>query len=240
VPPRSIWLSAVPQVRIVIRNCICYSDLYLVDTVSLLLSHRAISPNATHPPGSGTTALHLAASLGRVDIVSLLLEQDGIDDTIRDESGKTVKDVARGRDAQRILRGASFQRVLCVHTFLTIPLIVDSRLSLTSTFRSLLRTYIVSPLSSSPPSALLGILSSPRSRHVNLSYLDEDSGTSLLHEASRRKDASLVELAIRAGADIFVRDRRGRTVQDVVGKDDKMRAFLRQCTCWRHILPCRF
>ncbi|KAI0032949.1 Oxysterol-binding protein-domain-containing protein [Vararia minispora EC-137] len=178
------------------------------ETVALLLSHRAISPNAVHPPGSGTTALHLAASLGRADVVSLLLEQEGIDDTLHDANGKTARDVVRGRDVQRILR--------------------ESRSFLTVSFRSLLRAYILSPLSSSPPPALIALLSSPRARHITLSYLDDDSGTSLLHEASRRKDASLVELAVRAGADIFVRDRRGRTVQDVVGKDDKMRVFLRQ------------
>lgn len=183
--------------------------LLLVDTIRLLLSHRAISPNAVYPPSSGTTALHLAASLGRVDVVTLLLEQEGIDDTLRDAQGKTVKDVAHGRDVQRAIH--------------------DSRSFLTASFRSQLRSYILSAPSAQPPTQLVVILSSPRARLLNLSYLDDDSGTTLLHEASRRKDASLVELAMRSGADIFVRDRRGRTVQDVVGKDDKMRAFLRQC-----------
>jgi oxysterol-binding protein 1 len=75
------------------------------DTVNLVLSHRAISPNSIHPPGSNTTALHLAASLGRADIVRLLLEQDGIDDTIRDANGKTCLDVARGRDVVRAIQG---------------------------------------------------------------------------------------------------------------------------------------
>ncbi|VDB97082.1 unnamed protein product [Peniophora sp. CBMAI 1063] len=179
-----------------------------VDTIRLLLSHRAISPNAIHPPESGTTALHLAASLGRVDVVTLLLEQEGIDDTLRDAQGKTVKDVAHGRDVQRAIQ--------------------DSRSFLTASFRSQLRSYIMSLPATQPPAQLVALLSSPRARLLNLSYLDDDTGTTLLHEASKRKDASLVELAMRGGADIFVRDRRGRTVQDVVGKDDKMRAFLRQ------------
>ena len=77
-----------------------------VDTVQLLLSHRAISPNGVHPPASGTTPLHLAASLGRVDIVSLLLDQPGIDDTLRDANGKTSKDVAKGKEVVQILQGA--------------------------------------------------------------------------------------------------------------------------------------
>jgi ankyrin repeat protein len=65
-------------------------------------------------------------------------------------------------------------------------------------------------------------------RLIDLSYLDDASGTTLLHEATRRKDFRLVELSIRAGADVFIRDRKGRSVQEV-GKDDKMRVFLRQC-----------
>jgi oxysterol-binding protein 1 len=60
-----------------------------------------------HPPGSGTTALHLAAALGRVDIVNLLLEQDSINDTLRDAQGRSVKDVARSKDVVRALQGPS-------------------------------------------------------------------------------------------------------------------------------------
>ena len=70
-----------------------------------MLSHRAISPNGVHPPGSGTTPLHLAASLGRVDIVNLLLEQDGVNDTLRDSHGRTCKDVAKGKDVAKVIEG---------------------------------------------------------------------------------------------------------------------------------------
>ena len=75
------------------------------DTISLLLSHRSISPNAVYPPGSGTTALHLAASLSRTDVVTLLLEQEGIDDSLRDNHGKTCLEVAKGKDTIRAIRG---------------------------------------------------------------------------------------------------------------------------------------
>lgn len=82
------------------------SNKRIAQTVSLLLSHRAISPNGVHPPGSGTTALHLAASLGRVDIVNFLLEQENIDDTRRNKQRLTCKDVAKGRDVIRAIDGA--------------------------------------------------------------------------------------------------------------------------------------
>lgn len=179
-----------------------------VETVSLLLCHRSISPNSIHPPASGTTALHLAASLGRADVVNLLLEQEDIDDTLRDSNGKTCIDVARGKDILSIIN--------------------DSRSLLTASYRSLLRTYILSPPSDPPSKNLITLLRSPRARLIDLSYLDDASGTTLLHEATRRKDFRLVESAVRAGADVFIRDRKGRPVQEVVGKDDKMRVFLRQ------------
>jgi oxysterol-binding protein 1 len=105
----------------------------------------------------------------------------------------------------------------------------DSRSLLNASYRSLLRSFILSLPSSQPNPTLLAILESPRVRFVNLSYLDDASGTSLLHEAAKRKDLRLIELAVRAGADVFVRDRKGRMAYDGTGKDDKVRAFLRQC-----------
>ncbi|TFY69652.1 hypothetical protein EVJ58_g318 [Rhodofomes roseus] len=180
------------------------------DTVALLLAHRAISPNAVHPPGTGTTALHLAASIARVDVINLLLDQDGIDDTLRDSQGRTCLDVAKGKE--------------------TIRAIQDSRAYLTASYRSLLRTYILSAPADPPPDDLIKLLSLPRIRHVDLSYLDESSGRTLLHEAVRRKDLRLVELAVRAGADVFVRDRHGKALYDSAGKDDRVKAFLRQFT----------
>ncbi|KAK7457229.1 hypothetical protein VKT23_010531 [Stygiomarasmius scandens] len=179
-----------------------------VDTVRLLLSHRAISPNGVHPPGSGTTALHLAASLGRADVVNLLLEQENIDDTLRDSQSRSCKDVAKGKDVLRAIE--------------------DSRAFLNASYRSLLHSYIMSPPSSSPSPVLVALLESPRVRFVNLSYLDDDYGTSLLHEAAKRKDLRLIELAVRAGADVFVRDKRGKMAYDGTGKDDRVRVFLRQ------------
>lgn len=93
----------------------------------------------------------------------------------------------------------------------------------------------MSPLSAPPSSALLRLLESPRVRFVNLSYLDDDSGVSLLHEAARRKDLRLIELAVRSGADVFVRNRRGKMAYEGTGKDDRVRVFLRQCmfVLWR-------
>ncbi|CAK5274399.1 unnamed protein product [Mycena citricolor] len=220
-----------------------------LDTISLLLSHRAISPNGIHPPGSGTTPLHLAASLGRADVVNLLLEQEGINDTLLDNEGRDAKDSGKTREVVKVFN--------------------DSRAFLNASYRSLLRSYILSPFgshhqhsssagslsaatpkvhtspstSAGPPPALLSLLSSPRVAHVDLNYLDDSSGKSLLHEAARRRDLRLLELAVRAGADVFVRDMRGKLPGEGLpstttgysgggkGKGDgDVKAFLRQLT----------
>lgn len=94
--------------------------------------------------------------------------------------------------------------------------------------------YIGYPSHAPEPTAsseLLTLLKSPRVKWLDLSALDPASGTTLLHEAARRRDQPLVEAAVHAGADVFARDRRGRGVID--GDKDKegerIRAFLRQC-----------
>ena len=52
-----------------------------------------------------------------------------------------------------------------------------------------------------------------------------------MHEAARRRDLRLVELAVRQGADVFVRDKRGkRVLEGDKGGDERIKAFLRQCT----------
>lgn len=87
--------------------------IVVAETVGLLLSQRSISPNAVYPRGSGTTGLHLAASIGRADVVHLLLEQDEIDDTLQDAQGRTCKDVGRGKDVHKAIRGRRFELVIC-------------------------------------------------------------------------------------------------------------------------------
>lgn len=201
------------------------TDVCADDTVKLLLANRAINPNGVHPPGSGTTPLHLAASLAREDVVGLLLEQPSIDDAARDAQGKTCKDVARGKDTVAVIQRACLSYV----SVLRPDPRLDSRAILDARYLSLLHTYVLSQPPAPPPAELIGILESPRARLLHLAQQEQTSGTTLLHEAARRKDLRLVELAIRAGADVFCRDRKGRSINDVAGKDDRVKVFLRQC-----------
>ncbi|KZT53448.1 hypothetical protein CALCODRAFT_501126 [Calocera cornea HHB12733] len=182
-------------------------------TISLLLSHKQISPNAFHPAPPSvhrTTPLHLAAQLGREDVVRLLLEQPEVDDTLRDGHGRTVAEVAANPRIVKLLQ--------------------ESVAELNESYLSLVREYLREPANSPPPAALLELLKSPRSHQLDLTA--PISGTTVLHEAARRSHLPVIELAVQRGADIFVRDARGRAVVDVVlgsGKDKEgVRAVLRQ------------
>lgn len=91
--------------------------------------------------------------------------------------------------------------------------------------------YVSSNLSSVDESAnIVAFLEKPRAGSVDLGALDERTGTTLLHEAARRRDLRLVELAVKRGADVFVRDRRNRRIlEGDKGADERIKAYLRQC-----------
>ena len=110
-------------------------------------------------------------------------------------------------------------------SFELVSTVLDSRSFLNASYRSLLRSCILSPLSEPPSPSLLQLLDSPRISFVDLSYLDNDIGTSLLHEAGPRKELRLVELAVRAGTNMFIRNRKGKMAHETAGKDNRVRVF---------------
>ncbi|KAF9070162.1 Oxysterol-binding protein-domain-containing protein [Rhodocollybia butyracea] len=184
-----------------------------VSTIAFLLG--TISPNAIHPPGSGTTPLHVAAEMGKADIIGLLLEQ-GADDVTPDSQGRTVDDIVAkngAKDVQKVIK--------------------DSRAFLSASYRSLLHSYTQSPSQST--TQLTKLLTSPRRVHLDLAYREPTTGTTLLHQAARQADLQLCEL-ILLGAPatpavdlLFVRDSNGKTVLDLVGKSkDRVGVFLKQ------------
>ncbi|KAG8733086.1 hypothetical protein FRC11_008791 [Ceratobasidium sp. 423] len=181
------------------------------ETVELVLSNKYISPNMSCAADVGFTAIHLASSLGRADILKVLLEQDSADDTMLDTRGRSAIDLAKDQKTLNALR--------------------DSQESFRRGFSTALSRYIASPVQPGAPpdsSELQWFLRSPRVRLLDLSVLE--SGTTLLHEAVKQRDQALVEAAVHAGADVFVRDQRGRGLLD--GDKDKdgerIRAFLLQ------------
>ncbi|KAH9931318.1 Oxysterol-binding protein-domain-containing protein [Fomitopsis serialis] len=166
----------------------------------------------------GATALHLAIRCASTDTVALLLAHRAIspNSVHPPGSGTTALHLAASIARVEVVNLLLDQEGLTTHS----ETVRGGRALMLRRGRRLRGQF----------KDLIKLLSSPRIRHVDLSYLDESSGRTLLHEAVRRKDLRLVELAVRAGADVFARDRHGKAVYDSAGKDDRVKAFLRQFT----------
>ncbi|KAL7418318.1 hypothetical protein Q5752_006776 [Cryptotrichosporon argae] len=182
-----------------------------VNTLALILaSPNVASPNLPVSDKSKATALHVAAEIGRADAVEALLNDPRINDTIQDEQGRTPFEVASNAECSQLIE--------------------DSRAALQIKYLALLASYIASPLSSVNESGrITQFLEGPRADILNLNALDQKTGTSLLHEAARRRDQRLVELAVKRGADVFIRDKRGkRVLESDKGADERIKVYLRQ------------
>lgn len=74
---------------------------------------------------------------------------------------------------------------------------------------------------------LIGLFDHPRAAFVlNISHQDTDTGSTILHSASRRKDMSMVQWCLDQGIDTLLRDKKGKTAADVT-KDSKIKNLLR-------------
>ncbi|KAK4054372.1 hypothetical protein OIO90_003605 [Microbotryomycetes sp. JL221] len=207
--------------------------------VELVLKHEPAWLNAQDVRGQ--TPLHLAAGLNRTDVVALFLLQDDVDDSIRDAVGKTAAEGAGGPDVSTLMtvsRSHYNEKYLGL-----LSAYVHSAASSNNN-----QTVPPSPQpdASSPPfnqqapvSAASGhvsnieaehlyhFLARPRSGCVDYAAKDPKSGTTLLHEAVRRKDLGLIKIAIAKGADVLARDKKGKLPVDLA-KDDRIKTVLRQ------------
>ncbi|EPQ29271.1 uncharacterized protein PFL1_03026 [Pseudozyma flocculosa PF-1] len=173
--------------------------------VELCLDYKSVNVNAIENQ-HGNTALHLASAAGRDDVVELLLRQEDIDDTKRNFQAKDPLDVAKTPE--------------------TAQLIQVSRAQLNAHYVELLDAYEKG--SPDAEQRLYTLLDKPRSSAIDLNAKSV-GGTTLLHEAVRRNHTRMIETAVRKGADVFARDRRGKRVNDMT-RDEKVKALLRQLT----------
>lgn len=72
-------------------------------TVELVLQSCPFMLNAQD--ARGATPLHIAASLNRMDVVSLFLAQEDIDDSIKNVEGKTCADAGGGSEVAGLISG---------------------------------------------------------------------------------------------------------------------------------------
>lgn len=174
------------------------------DTIKMVLGNKHIDVNAIESQ-FGNTPLHLASNIGRSDVVDLFLAHPNTNDTIRNIDGQDPLDVAQ--------------------TIEIIKLFQISRAQVNFAFQDLFERWEKDQTTNSDE--IKAFLNQGRIGIVDLTVKSRTTGSTLLHEAVRRKDNALIELAVRKGADVFVRNKRGKRVLETT-KDEKIKALLQQ------------
>lgn len=177
-----------------------------VPAVVLTLQTRPNDINARN--ARGQTALHLAAIEGRTDVVAAFLAAPEVDDMVHDSQGRTALQVAKSVEIANILQ--------------------TSRTQQSANFAELLTAYLSTPtegpLETPQRAALVQSITRPRARCLDFAV--RSKGTTVMHEAARRKDVELLKLCEGRGADVLARDAKGKLPSEVT-KDEKVKAFFR-------------
>ena len=159
----------------------------------------------------GNTPLHLASMLGRPTTVRLLLDQPDVNDSLSNYQGRSALDLAKTPD---IFQQLQLSRSLFVDTT-----VKDIQKLVSKQNYDQLQTILQDSRVESVLDVNGGELATDPSTI--------ESGGTLLHEAARKRDTTLIQLLLMHGADPFRRDRRGKLPQDVT-KDDRTRSILRK------------
>ena len=159
----------------------------------------------------GNTPLHLAAMLGRPTTVRLLLDQPDINDSLMNYQNRSALDLAKTPD---IFQQLQLSRSLFVDTT-----VKDIQKLVAKQNYDQLQTL----LQDSRVESVLDV----NSGELATDPSTVESGGTLLHEAARKRDTTLIQLLLMHGADPFRRDRKGKLPQDVT-KDDRTRSILRK------------
>ncbi|TIB39424.1 hypothetical protein E3P86_01126 [Wallemia ichthyophaga] len=175
-------------------------------TIQQIISFNGIDVNETDPDGN--TPLHIASSLGRSDVVELLINSPSINDSIRNNHSRSAIQVCK-----------SDACALIIH---------DSQSKLNDEFRHLVAEYIrPSSQDKNTGQDLIDLLKLPRSPIIDLSYIDSHSGSTLLHSAVTNKDFPLLKAAFEnANASSSIVDSRNLSLLSSC-KDDQIKSFVK-------------
>ncbi|KAG0211923.1 hypothetical protein BGX28_007205 [Mortierella sp. GBA30] len=161
----------------------------------------------------GSTALHIASSMGRLDVVKLLLSKNDVNDGVLDYKGKSALDVASTAEVRVVLKAHRTEYLTHATT--------------------LMHQYALS----GDLTSLIGLFDHPRAAFVlNISHQDTETGSTILHAASRRKDMAMVQWCLDQGIDTLLRDKKGKTAADVT-KDAKIKNLLRDSRSQGSAIP---
>ena len=159
----------------------------------------------------GNTPLHLAAKLGRVNVVQALLGHPSTDTTVLNYQARSPLDLARSPEV--------FQQIQLARVQFLENQVRNLRRFVDQNDYGRLEKLL-------EDSQVVAILD------INGPELAKDPSTvetvgTLLHEAARKGDIKLIQLLLLNGADPFRRDRKGRLPPDVT-KDERTRAILKK------------
>ncbi|KAI9848813.1 MAG: hypothetical protein M1838_000366 [Thelocarpon superellum] len=186
-----------------------------VTVVEFLLSTAATTPGVgldiNARDREGNTPLHLAAALGRAQIVRLLLDQKNVNDSIANHQGRQPIDLARTPEI--------FQQLQLARS-----VFLDRRLD---EFHGHVARHEYEALEKVLAEPRLQTLLDVNGTELATEPMTVQTGGTLLHEAARRRDPRLLEILLLNGADPFRRDRKGKLPQDVT-KDEKTRTMLKK------------
>lgn len=189
-------------------------------------------------PTTGNTPLHLATLLARPDVITLLLSQPTINDSIHNYQGKAAIDLAR---SPAIYEKLDLARNLFIEqaTNSLLTLIAQKqypeieKLLENDRVKGLLDVNTIevttAPSATDRPSSGKDSLK----KHHKSKETSDDSGSTLLHEAAKNKDTQLIQILLLHGADPFKRDKKGKLPQDVT-KDEKVKAVLKKSPAAAH------
>lgn len=148
-------------------------------------------------PSDGFTALHMAAAMGRIATIEALLRPDSnVDETIRNNSGETATDVACTKSVETAIRYGIAR------------------------FAETMAREVSLALSRKDVNVLASILSNPRTtRNLSLNDLDA-TGENFLHRAAKIGQPDLNQLLLDAGADPFVKSRKGKMAFEMTNNEE--------------------
>ncbi|CAG8537472.1 33448_t:CDS:2 [Racocetra persica] len=173
-------------------------------TIEFIITNYSHIIDVNQRDQHGNTALHYAAKSGRIDVLELLLKQKYINDTITNNEGKQPVEVAKNREVTSFLE--------------------ENRSNFVERTSDLFQQYVAD----SNYVGIQSLFQDPRTAAlVNINHIDSTSGSTLLHDVARKRDLEMVQFCLDHGADVSIRDRKGKFPADVT-KDDKIKTLLKQ------------
>lgn len=187
----------VKEVRqLILHYAVQVAPIQLIkEIISHWLSDEIIRLDINHQDADGNTPLHLAAYQSRGDVVSLLLDQPGVNDCITNNSGLQPIEMCKNLNIAQMMQIKRADYVAEVAQ--------EFRLAFNNRDFGHLET----------------ILSNPRNNELlDINGMDPQTGDTVLHEFVKKKDVSMCRWILDHGGDPFKRDRKGRLPIDLLGK----------------------